>query len=81
MREDDFTRDEQGAADYAALIGRNEDFGDGPGNQDPNPLLDAPDARLRPDPWDVWVCAGCGDVTDSQPQKCGCGLVNYGGAA
>ena len=53
-----------------------------PGDQNPNPLIDAPDARLRPDPLDVWVCASCGEVTDSQPEVCGtCGLRNYGAAS
>ena len=49
MREDT-SRDEADAAAYANLAGRDEDFGDDPGDQGDD-LLDVGDARLRPDPW------------------------------
>jgi hypothetical protein len=46
----DTSNDEAGARDYAQHAGRTEDFGGGVGDQSPSPF-DAPDARLRPDPW------------------------------
>ena len=51
MREDT-SRTEADAAAYAALAGRDEEFGDGPGDQSDD-LLDVGDARLRADPWDL----------------------------
>jgi hypothetical protein len=51
MREDDFTTTEADAAYFAAIAGASEHIGSPVGDQEPNPLLDAPDARLRPDPW------------------------------
>lgn len=42
---------------------------------------DAPDARLRPDPWLPFTCSRCGDEDHTgMPQRCQmCGYVNYGG--
>ena len=78
MRPDTHTRTEADAAAYANLAGHDEDFGDHPGDQSDD-LLDVGDARLRPDPWDVWGCSSCGHVTDCQPETCpSCGYRNYG---
>lgn len=46
----DTSRTEADAAHHAAILGRSEWIGDG-GETGPDPLLDEPDARLRPDPW------------------------------
>jgi hypothetical protein len=48
---------------------------------EPDPLLDAPDARLRPDPWLPYSCPRCGDEDRSgMPRNCTCcGFQNYGG--
>jgi hypothetical protein len=51
VRPDTHTRTPEDAAAYEALRGRSEWIGGGVGDQEPNPLLDAPDARGRPDPW------------------------------
>jgi hypothetical protein len=51
MRPDTTSRDEAGAREHAAILGASEWIGGGGGDQEPNPLLDAPDARGRPDPW------------------------------
>jgi hypothetical protein len=50
-RRDTFTNTEADAARFAAIAGRDEDFGGGPGNQGVSPL-DRVDARLpSSDPW------------------------------
>lgn len=49
---------------------------------DPSALLDEPDARNRVDPWDVWPCPSCGEVTPEQPETCpSCNWRNYGRAS
>ena len=77
MREDTSCTEADAGA-YAALAGRDEAFGDGPGDQDPNPLLVG--GALGPDPWLPFTCQRCGSVnTAGMPEKCdGCGLRNYG---
>ena len=51
-------------------------------DESPNPLLDEPDARDRPDPWRPWTCPKCGDDDrHGMPQRCPCGWINYGGDA
>ena len=78
MKPDTHTRTEADAAAYAALAGRDEAFGDNPGDQSDD-LLDVGDARLRADPWDAWICWACGYPTDSQPETCpSCNYRNYG---
>lgn len=78
----DASNDEAGARDYAQIAGRDEHIGNPVGSQDPSPW-DAPDARLRPDPWEAWTCQRCGSInSDGMPAKCdGCGLRNYGEGA
>lgn len=49
---------------------------------EPNSLLDAPDARLRPDPWAEHTCPACGEREDQMPETCrNCGWRNYGSAS
>ena len=76
----DTSRTESAARDAANLAGRVEDFGGGVGDQSPNPLLDEPDARLRPDPWLPFTCPKCGDDDHhGMPETCTCcGWRNYG---
>jgi len=50
MREDTSCTEADAGA-FAALAGRDEAFGDNPGDQSDD-LLDVGDARLRADPWD-----------------------------
>jgi hypothetical protein len=75
----DTSNDEAGARDHAAHAGRTEDFGGGVGGQDPSPF-DAPDARLRADPWEPFSCPSCNDTDErGMQEKCrACGWRNYG---
>lgn len=78
MREDTWTRDEQGAAEVAAIRGRSESIGSDDGDQEPNPLYTR---TLGPDPWAPWTCPKCGDETPSgAPEVCICGWRNWGAA-
>jgi hypothetical protein len=55
VREDAFTNTEADAAHFAAIAGRDEDFGGGPGDQGVSPLdrVDAQTSGPGPDPWDL----------------------------
>lgn len=48
MREDTFTRDEQGAAEHAAILGASEHIGSDVGDQTADVTLPL---KLGPDPW------------------------------
>lgn len=77
IRDDDYTNTEADAAAHEALRGQAEAFGDGPGDQSPSPFSQG---SLGPDPWEPWICTGCGDLApDGQPEVCKvCGLRNFG---
>jgi hypothetical protein len=79
VRPDTHTHTPEDAAAYEALRGRDEWIGGGVGDEEPNPLLDAPDARERPDPWLPYTCPRCGDEDRTgMPEVCPCGWRNYG---
>jgi hypothetical protein len=77
----DTSNTESDAAHFAAIAGRDEDFGGGVGDQEVSPL-DRVDAQTGgPSLWEPWTCPRCGSIdSGGLPEKCdGCGLRNYGG--